>query len=97
MWLAIVVGVAAFAFAVVRLGFVPPPHAAILIRIRAGRAQVSKGRLRADTLVSVSHVLEDARVNRGFVALTSRDRVHFSANIPAGIRQRLRNVLLNRW
>lgn len=97
MWLAVIVGVVALGFALIWLGFIPPPQAAILIRIRAGRAEVTKGRLRADTLASVSHVLEHAGVNRGFIALTSQDRVHFSANIPAGVRQRLRNVLLNRW
>ena len=97
MWPAIIVGAVLFGFALVWLGFVPPPHAAILIRIRAGRAQVTKGRLRSDALASVSHVVEDARVNRGFIAITSQDRVMFSANIQAGTRQRLRNVLLNRW
>src|SRR5262249_51303926 len=97
MWPALIVGAVAFGFALVWLGFVPPPQATILIRIRDGRTQVSRGRLRSDTLVSVSHVLEDTAVSRGFIALTTQDRVHFSANIPAGVRQRLRNVLLNRW
>jgi hypothetical protein len=97
MWLPLIAGALAIGFALVWLGFVPPPHAAILLRIRAGRAQLTKGRLRSDTLASVSHVLEDAGVSRGFIALTSQDRVNFSANIPAGVRQRLRNVLLNRW
>jgi uncharacterized protein DUF3634 len=97
MWPALIVGAVAFGFALVWLGFIPPPHAAILIRIRAGRAQVTKGRLRSDLLASVSHVLEDVRVGRGFIAITSQNRVSFSANIPAGIHQRLRNILMNRW
>jgi hypothetical protein len=97
MWPAIIVGAVAFGFALVWLGFVPPPHAAILIRIRAGRAQLTKGRLRSDVVASVSHILEDARMSRGFIAITSQNRVMFSANVPPGVRQRLRNVLLNRW
>jgi hypothetical protein len=48
-------------------------------------------------LASVSHVLEDASVKGGFIAITSQNRVRFSAGIPPGVRQRLRNVLLNRW
>jgi hypothetical protein len=97
MWPALIVAVVALGFAAVWLGFVPPPQAAILIRIRAGQAQLARGRLRSDVLASVSHVLEDARVKGGFIAITSQDRVRFSVGIPPGVRQRLRNVLLNRW
>ena len=97
MWVVVILIAVALGFAAVQWGIVPPPGPAILIRIRAGRAEVVRGRLRADVLASVSRILEEKAVQRGFIALTTRDRVRFSFRIPAGIHQRLRNVLLNRW
>jgi hypothetical protein len=97
MWPALIVGIITLGAAAILLGLIPPPNAPIRIRIRAGRAELSKGRVRSDVLAAASDVLADGRVNRGFIAITSRDRVMFSANIPSAIRQRLRNVLLNRW
>jgi hypothetical protein len=79
----------------VRFGFVPPPHAAILIRIRGGELHVSRGRVRAQTREFVLDILSQAAVTNGFIAVTPGNWVVFSRQIPRAVHQRLRNVLLN--
>jgi hypothetical protein len=83
------------AFSLVWLGFVPPPNTSTLIRIRDGSLQVSRGNLRPHVKEHVSDILRDAKVTKGFIAITSSNRLMFSRRIPARVHQRLRNVILN--
>jgi hypothetical protein len=79
------------------LGFVPPPHANILVRIKAGSLQVKRGSVRAHAREHIEEILREAAVSSGFIAVTPGNRVTFSRQIPQAIHQRLRNVLLNQW
>ena len=78
-------------------GWVPPPNAGTLIRIRDGKVQVPKGLLRSDAKIAVEEILHDADVAEGWIAIMGETGVVFSRRIPAGVQQRLRNVLLNQW
>lgn len=93
--LIVVVAVAVFGLPMAGLGFFPPWNAAMVIRIRAGKMSMKRGQLRGQIRDDLEEVLSDAGVTSGFIAITDADRVHFSRNIPAALRQRLRNVLLN--
>jgi hypothetical protein len=84
-------------FAAIGLGFVPPPHASTLVYLRGGALDVRRGRLKPHAREHVMDILQEAGVSRGFIAVTSEDRVYFSNRIPAALHQRLRNVLLNQW
>jgi len=77
------------------LCLVPPWNATTVIRIRAGKVSVKRGRLRGPIRDDVEEVVAGAGLTNGFIALTSEGRVCFSRNIPESTRQRLRNVLLN--
>ena len=83
------------AFFFVWLGFVPPPNAGTLIRIRDGSLHVSRGNLRPHVKEHVTDILRDAKVTNGFIAITSGNRLMFSRRIPTQVHQRLRNVILN--
>ena len=97
MYLIIVLCLAAVAFGAVVLGFVPPPNARTLVRMNGGSIRVVRGSLRSHARDHVSDILTDAKVSKGFIAITSGNRVTFSRTIPSAIHQRLRNVLLNQW
>lgn len=97
MWLISIAGLAVLAFATVWLGFVPPLHASTLIRVRQGELHVARGSLKPHAREHVTDILNEAGVSNGFIAVTPGNRVAFSRHIPAPIRQRLRNVLLNQW
>lgn len=97
MWLPVIGILLVAAFLTVWLGFVPPPGAAILIKIRNGSLDVRRGTLRLHARDCVAEILRDASVSHGFIAITSSNRVMFSRQIPGELRQRLRNVLLNQW
>lgn len=70
-------------------GFVPPPHASTLIRIRDGAVHVRRGQVRADAREHISDVLRDAGVSRGFIAITPGNWVAFSRRIPRGVSSAL--------
>ena len=93
----IIVGIVLAGLLAVWLGFVPPPYATTLIRIRDGELQVRRGRLQGLAREHISDILRDAGVSRGFIAITSANWVVFSRQIPRAIHQRLRNVILNQW
>jgi hypothetical protein len=97
MWLIPILCLAALAFAAVWLGFVPPPHASTLLRIRAGAIRTTRGSLKPHAREHVTEILTGAGVSKGFIAITPGNRVSFSRHIPGAIHQRLRNVLLNQW
>jgi hypothetical protein len=82
-------------FVLVRLGVVSPPHAMLLIWIRGGQLHITRGQLRAQAREFVAEILREAGIAKGFIAMTPAKWVAFSPNIPAGVRQRIRNVLLN--
>src|SRR5262245_16094029 len=87
----------ALAILAVWMGFVPPPHASTLIRVRDGSVHVRRGRVQAHAREHIADILHDAGVSSGFIAMTSDNRVTFSRQIPPETRQQLRNVLLNQW
>ena len=93
----IILGMAFAGLLAVWLGFVPPPYAATLIRIRDGELHVRRGRLHGLAREHVSEILRGAGVSRGFIAITSADWIMFSRQIPRAVHQRLRNVLFNQW
>jgi hypothetical protein len=94
-WLLIVIAVAVIGLMVVILGFVPPPNAKVVIKIRNGQLVVTRGQLHTQPREFVAEILQQARVTRGFIAVAHSRRAAFSRNIPRVIQQRLRNVLLN--
>ena len=94
MWLIPILCLVAGAFAAVRFGVVPPPHASTLLRVQEGTIRVTKGQLNTLAREHVREILAEAGVTKGFIAITN-NRVTFSRHIPAAIHQRLRNVLLN--
>lgn len=95
MWVLIVITLAGLAFLAMWLGFVPPPHATTLITIKNGRLFLRKGQLRGYAREHATDLLANAGVSRGFIAIVPQNSVMFSRQIPSGIRQQLRNVLLN--
>lgn len=82
-------------FGSVRFGFVPPPNASRIIYIRNGSLRVSRGVLQPHVKESVIDILRDANVSKGYIAITTDNRLMFSWRIPARLHQRLRNVILN--
>jgi hypothetical protein len=83
------------AWVLVRLGILPPPHAALLIRIRGGQLKIARGQLHAQAREFIAGILREAGIAKGFIAMTPGGSILFSPNIPASTRQRIRNVLLN--
>ena len=90
-------GLVAIAFLAVWLGFVPPPHANTLIRIRKGEIHIRRGRVHSHAREHLADILREAGVSQGYIAITPENWVAFSRHIPGRIHQRLRNVLLNQW
>jgi hypothetical protein len=97
MWFIPIACFLAIAFAAVWFGFVPPPHAKTILRIGLDGICATRGSLRPHAREHLTEILSEARVSKGFIAVTSADRVVFSRNIPTAVHQRLRNVLLNQW
>jgi hypothetical protein len=96
-WILIIGCVVLAWLAAIGLGFLPPPHATTLVYLRKGSLEVRRGRLKPHAREHVTDILQEAGVLRGFIAITSENRVYFSNRIPAAFHQRLRNVLLNQW
>jgi hypothetical protein len=95
LWIGISAIIAAICMLLVQFGFMPPPHATILIRVRGDKLRVVRGRVKAQTHQFVSDIVREAVVTRGYIAVTPAKRVFFSRAIPRTVHQRLRNVLLN--
>lgn len=96
MLIVILIAIVVLIFAAIELGFIPPFNARIIVRMSAGSLVFEKGRLEGNASEHVEAILREARVSEGFVAITS-GRVYFSRQIPPGVHQRLRNVMLNQW
>jgi hypothetical protein len=73
----------------------PAAETKSLIRIRNGECVLSGEPLTRATLATVTDLLHQAGVQRGFIAIMPERRVKFSRQIPRQIHQQLRNVLLN--
>jgi hypothetical protein len=96
-WLLIAVAIAAVWLIAILFDFVPPPNAKILIKIHHGELHLTRGQLRAQPREFITDILQEAKVTKGFIAITYYKRAAFSRSVPNDIRQRLRNVLLNDW
>ncbi|MGC3957212.1 MAG: hypothetical protein QM813_04360 [Verrucomicrobiota bacterium] len=77
------------------LGLCPPPNARCLIRIRNGGVSVAGEAVPRHVLSSIAEILQNAGIEKGFIAITPNRRVKFSYQIPKTIQQRLRNVLFS--
>lgn len=97
MLIVILIAIVLLIFAAIELGFIPPFHAKVILRMRDGSLTFEKGRLSGNAAEHVEAILRGAHVSEGFVAMTSGQRVYFSRQIPPEVHQRLRNVLLNQW
>lgn len=96
IWPSIIAGfLVLLGYLFVQFGLVPPPRAILLIKISEGKIKIRRGNLRPLTREFISEIFQMAEISRGFVAISSNNRVFFSWNIPKSIHQRLRNVLLN--
>lgn len=67
-------------------------HPTVVV-IRHGRGAMAKGRLPAATLRELDEVFADFGIRHGRIAVDGTRRCHFSAAIPPGAHQRLRNLL----
>jgi hypothetical protein len=94
-WITLPIITAIIGSLLVQLGFLPPPHAIVLIRVRGEKLRVARGRVKAQAHEFISDIVQEANVAKGFIAVTPGKRVFFSREIPRGVHQRLRNVLLN--
>ena len=97
IWIWAIGGSVLVGFLAIWLGFLPPPHATTLIRIRDGTLRIRRGEMRPYAIVQVADVLREAGVSSCFIAVTPGNRVAFSRSIPSTLHQRLRNVILNQW
>lgn len=97
MPLLVIGGLIGLAVLAVWQGFIPPPHATTLIRIRDGTVSIRRGRVQSHAREHIADILRDAGVSTGYIAITPENWVAFSRRIPPGLHQRLRNVLLNQW
>ncbi|GAA5481715.1 hypothetical protein [Haloferula sargassicola] len=64
-----------------------------VIAIRDGRCRLAKGLVKSRTLHQVDGVLAEFGVARGTIAVDGTGRVKFSASVPTGCHQRLRNLI----
>lgn len=97
MWVIPLACLVLIVFGAVWLGSVPPPHANTLFRTRAGGVRAARGNLVPHAREQLTAILSEAGGSRGFIAITSDDRVNFSRHIPVVVHQCIRNVLLNKW
>ena len=77
------------------LEYIPPFGATTYLRIRNGTLIIQRGQVLAHAREAASEILRSRKIMAGFIAITADKRMHFSRQVPAEIRQRLRNVLLN--
>lgn len=79
----------------VGIGLLPSPFCRTTIRIRNGQIRIAGADLPPRAREHVADVMREAGLPAGFVTLSGDRRVAFSRSIPEGMRQRLRNILLN--
>lgn len=77
------------------IGLLPSPFSRTTIRIRNGQIRIAGADLPSRAREHVADVVREAGLHGGFIAVSKARRVTFSRGIPEGIRQRLRNILLN--
>jgi len=76
-------------------GLLPSPFSRTTIRIRNGQIRISGTDLSSRAREHVADVMREAMLPSGFITVSGDRRVKFSRSIPEGMRQRLRNILLN--
>lgn len=79
----------------VGVGLLPSPFSRTTIRIRNGQIRIAGADLPSRAREHVADVVREAGLHGGFITMSKARRVIFSRGIPEGIRQRLRNILLN--
>lgn len=79
----------------VGIGLLPSPFSRTTIRIRNGQIRIAGADLPSRAREHVADVVREAALQGGFITVSKARRVTFSRGIPEGIRQRLRNILLN--
>jgi len=72
---------------------VVPLGATTHIRICGDSLRVLRGSVRSHVQTALTDILRSAGVTRGFICVTDKRRIVFSRNIPAEIRQQIRNLL----
>ena len=95
MWLILTAGLVLLAWAILRIGIIPPHNAETIILIRGGEVIAGRGHLLAHARTSVADIVRTAGIRNGFIAIVPGPRVTFSRSIPPLLHQRLRNVLMN--
>lgn len=85
----------AIVWLLVRFGAMASPLARTLIQVRGGTIRVERGELAPRAKDHLADVVREARVERGHIAISHGGKVSFSADIPATLHQRVRNILLN--
>lgn len=79
----------------VGIGLLPSPFSRTTVRIRNGQIRIAGADLPPRARQHVADVVREAGLPAGFITLSGDRRVTFSRSIPEGMRQRLRNILLN--
>jgi len=79
----------------VAMGVLPSPFSRTIIRIRKGGILVTRAELPPRAKEHLADVIRNAMVQGGFITLSSSRSVAFSSEVPQGIRQQVRNILLN--
>lgn len=79
----------------VGIGLLPSPFSRTTIRIRNGQIRIAGADLQPRARQHVADVMRETRLPAGFITLSADRRLKFSRSIPEGMRQRLRNILLN--
>lgn len=97
MWLLLIICLLLAIVLVLRRGRKPPLGAATVIFIHEGITEIRRGRLQPQTRDQVRHIIQDAGLLNGFIAVMPDGRVRFSREIPPSTHQRFRNVLMNQW
>lgn len=96
MLLYILIGVAVVIFVIVTWEFVPPPWAVVVVWIRGGEVDVSKGLITAATKAQLQEIVAEENLTRGWIAMRRDSRLRFSRNLLPAVRQRIRNAIVNR-
>jgi hypothetical protein len=94
MWLIIIAVIVVLARAI-EFGFIAPPTASILVRIRNGSVRVERGSLNPSIVDHIASISREHGIRDGYVAISRDKRISFSRMIPEDVHQRMRNVLLN--
>jgi hypothetical protein len=91
----LILGGIVIAFLVIRRTPGIDAEGSVVIAVKAGGIQVTRGRLKPLTREMIHEILSQSGVSEGAIAIASNKHITFSRHIPEPLHQRLRNVLLN--